>query len=279
MPYGRGHPGEIGRLGLQRAWITARGPVRDWPNHHEPVRLLWVMGRRHHLQVRSVSFHINSTTLIASWKYFNLALPITSLVWTRMLCATVENGVDSCNGEELFCIFFQRCNAFGCENVPHSQAHIHFWTSNFIVALPALTFLLLLFVCRWLRYRSDYSCACYEVLLSPSLAFMQKENIAANEEGKKFLPVRFRKFSQLLNKNLFTATYNTENEKFPSWLTFTFLTLTIQPALSSSFFSFQAVQCSKDACRSELSRLAAPSAASPSHRSLHASKIPQSEGS
>lgn len=116
-----------------------------------------------------------------------------AFVWTRMLCATVENNVDSCNGER------------GCENFPHSRAHIHFWTTKlyrFLVlagdsGTEAITFLHVMnfFIICKIQQRKDWA------------------------GGEEKILARFSKFIQLLNKTLFITRTKPEMKSF-SWLTF-----------------------------------------------------------
>lgn len=145
-----------------------------------------------------------------------------------MLCATVENGVDSCNGKTK--------DAFGVwkfSTFPSTYSLLN----NQLYRSPLFVFagdsgreaITLVHVMKFfLPFRSSVLC--------------KKKIIAADEEeGRRNSRREIPKFSQLLNKNLFTATYNTKNEKFPSWLTFTFLTLTVRPRYPSLYLPISLV--------------------------------------
>lgn len=152
--------------------------------------MLRAVGRRHNEQVRvwaffSYKFHLWSlyeNFLIFLTSFFPFccrrfaALTLSQhsnpsppfwlpFVWTRMLCATVEDGVDSCNGKD------------GCENSPHSCAHIFseekLYPNASLFCLQVTQVQKRLLLCN--------SCACYELF-----HFMQ--NIAS----KKLTPRRRR---------------------------------------------------------------------------------------
>lgn len=176
------------RLGLQRARRASSWPLRNRAEHREQRRMLRKLGRWYNEQVTPGHFHINSNfdlfmkILIFLSPLDSLSLPLSSLLvlaLKRMLCATVENGVDSCNGKK------------GVEFTAFRSTH-SLWTSNLAIHSFALCLQVIQVAKRLL------------LCMLWTFSFYAKRSAAGTRKKLRTCLQRSRKFSQLLNKNLFS---------------------------------------------------------------------------